>query len=101
MSDFDSDPFTCDAALFPAKNNLNSAKSNSIFSGKGREDRVLILTYLDNPMAEVFQKGWRKIDEKWNLWVRPFSIKIRIFQLCFKQCFCLLEYYLWRELRQN
>ena len=58
MSDFDSDPFSCDAALFPAKNNLNSAKSNSCFSGKERGDRVLILTYLHNPMAEVFPKGW-------------------------------------------
>ena len=54
MSNFDSDPLTCDPALFPAKNTLNSAKSIRIFPGKRRRDRALILTYLDSPMTEVF-----------------------------------------------
>ena len=54
ISNFDSDPLTCDPALLPAKNSPNSAKSNGIFPGKGRGDRALLLTYLDSPMAEVF-----------------------------------------------
>ena len=37
-----------------SKNNPNIAKSNCFFPGKGREDRALILTYLDSPIAEVF-----------------------------------------------
>ena len=35
MSNFDSDPLTCDPALFPAKNSPNSAKNNRISPGKG------------------------------------------------------------------
>ena len=46
---------TCDPALFPARNSLNSAKCNCIFPGKRRGDRALILTSLDSPMVEVFQ----------------------------------------------
>ena len=34
------------------------------------------------------------------LWVRLFFIKTWIPQIFFKQCFCLLEYYLWWEFRQ-
>ena len=37
MSDFDSDPLTCNSALFTAK---NSGKSNRIFVGKGRGERI-------------------------------------------------------------
>ena len=54
LSNFDSNPLIWDPTLFPRKNNPNIAKSNRIFPGKGREDRPLILTYLDSPMAEVF-----------------------------------------------
>ena len=54
MSNFRSGPLTCDSALFSAKNSPNSAKSNHIFPGKRRGDRVLILTYLDSPMDEFF-----------------------------------------------
>ena len=54
MSNFDSGPLTCDAVLFPAKNNPNSAKSNRISPGKGRGNGALILTYLDSPIAEDF-----------------------------------------------
>ena len=39
---------TCDPALFPARNSLNSAKCNCIFPGKRRGDRALILAHLDN-----------------------------------------------------
>ena len=68
------------------------------FSGKGRGDKILILTYLDSPVAKVFPryclllsisaifKGKR---ERGRVKVR---IKVRILQNFFKQCFCLLEY---------
>ena len=52
----DSDPLTGDPALFHAKKNLNSAKSNRIFLRKGREGRAFILTYFDSPMAVVFPR---------------------------------------------
>ena len=51
QSNFDSKPLICDSTLFPGK---NIAKSNCVFPGKGREDRVLILTCLDCLMVEVF-----------------------------------------------
>ena len=54
LSNFDSNPLICDPALFPGKNKTNIAKSNPIFPEKGREDKALILTYLDSPMAEDF-----------------------------------------------
>ena len=54
MPNFDSDPLICDLALPPFKNSLNSARINSIFPGKERGDRTLILTYLDSVMARVF-----------------------------------------------
>ena len=54
LSNFDFIPLTCDPALFSGSNSPNIAKSNLIFLGKGRRDKVLILTYLDSPMAEVF-----------------------------------------------
>ena len=34
ISNFDSDPMTCDAALFPARNSPNRAKSNHSFPRK-------------------------------------------------------------------
>ena len=54
MSNFDSNPLTCDPALFTAKNRRSSAKSNRIFPGKGRVESALMLTYLDSPTVEVF-----------------------------------------------
>ena len=53
MSNFDFDPLTLDHASFFAKNSQNTAKSNCIFPGKGREGRPLILQHLNHPMAEV------------------------------------------------
>ena len=47
LPNFDSNPLTCDASLFPGP---NIVKSNHIFPGKGRGDKDFILTYL----AEVF-----------------------------------------------
>ena len=58
MSNFDSDPLTCDHGLFSAKNSPNSAKSNLIFHGKGRGDRALVLTYWDSPIAEVLHQKY-------------------------------------------
>ena len=40
-------------SFLPGKNSPSIAKSNRVFSGKGRGDKSLILTYLDSPMAEV------------------------------------------------
>ena len=111
LSNFNSNPLNCDPTLFPGKNSPNIA---NIFSGKGRGDTALILTYLNSPMAEVFPhysflfpisaifKGIRgvKVAPKVQSWVRPFSIKTQILQKIFKQCFCLLEYYLWWEFQQ-
>ena len=54
LSNFDSNPLICDPTLFPGKNSRNIANSNRVFSGKGRGDRVLILTYLDSQIADVF-----------------------------------------------
>ena len=54
LSNFDSDPLTCDPALFPGKNIANIAKSNRIFPGKVREDKDFILRYLDSSMVEDF-----------------------------------------------
>ena len=51
LSNFNSNPLNCDPTLFPGKNSPNIA---NIFSGKGRGDTALILTYLNSPMAEVF-----------------------------------------------
>ena len=54
MLNFDSNPLICDPTMFPVKNNPNIANSNRVFPGKGREDRALILKYLDSQIAEVF-----------------------------------------------
>ena len=54
LSKFDSTPWTCDPALFPAKNIPNIAKSTRIFRGKGRGDKGFIVTYLDRSVAKVF-----------------------------------------------
>ena len=54
LTNFDSDPLICDPTLFPGKNCPNIAKNNRVFLGKGKEDRALILTLLNSPMAEVF-----------------------------------------------
>ena len=40
--------------LNDSKNRTNVEKSNSVLPGKGRDDRALLLTYLDSPMAEGF-----------------------------------------------
>ena len=52
MSNFDSGPLICDHAPFLVKSYQTRGKSNRIFPGKLREDRALILQYLDNPLAE-------------------------------------------------
>ena len=54
LSNFDSNPLTCDPTSFPGKSRTNIAKSNPIFPGKGRRDETFFLTCLDSPMAEVF-----------------------------------------------
>ena len=38
-----------------SKNSSNIAKDNRVFPGTRKGDRVLLLTYLDRPMAEVFR----------------------------------------------
>ena len=42
--------------LFPGRNSPNIANMNPAIPGKERGDRVLILTYLDGPMTEVFTR---------------------------------------------
>ena len=54
LTNFDSNPLICDLTLFPCKNSPDIAKSNHVFPGRGKEDRALILTYLNSPMAKVF-----------------------------------------------
>ena len=54
LTSLDSNTLICDPTLFPGKNSPNIAKSNRVFPGKGKEDKALILTYLNSPMAEVF-----------------------------------------------
>ena len=88
MSNFDSDPLTCDPAMFLAKKSPNSAKRNRIFSGKGRGDRALILKYLGSPMT-TGGNGKSRLNQKCKFWIRPFSIKIEILQQFSKQCFFL------------
>ena len=109
LTNFDSDPLICDPTLFPGKNCPNIAKNNRVFLGKGKEDRALILTYLNSPMAEVFLhyslsfsisaifKGKRVIKggPKVRTWM-----KTRILQIFLEECFCLLEYCLWWEFWQ-
>ena len=54
LTNFDSNPLIRDPTLFPGKNIPNIAKSVRVFPGNWKEDRALILTYLDSSMAEVF-----------------------------------------------
>ena len=54
MTNFDSNLLICDPTLFPGKNSPNVAKSNRAFPGKGKEDRALILIFLNSPLAKVF-----------------------------------------------
>ena len=42
-----------------------------------------------------------KLDKKCKLWVRPILAKILNFQRFFKNCFCLLKYYLRCKFQQN
>ena len=105
MSHFDSDPPTCGRALFLAKNSPNSAKSNRIFPGKERGDRALILTYFDNPMADVFShdylffsilvifKGNRgsNLNQKCKFWIRRFSTKLESFKKFSNKVFVYLS----------
>ena len=114
LTNFDSNLLICDPTLFPGKNSPNIAKSSRVFPGKEKEDRALILTYLDSPMAEVFFhyslslsisaifRGKRVIK------VGP-KVKILGSSLFhenlnpsnfFEQSLCLLEYCLWWEFRQ-
>ena len=101
MSNFNSEPLTCNPTLRRAKNSPDRAKSNYVFPGKGRGDRALILTYINSPMAEVFpysiyfcsirlssgENGGVKVGQKCKFWVRPFSIKTRILQKFFSTFF--------------
>ena len=103
----------CDPTHFPGKKSPNIANSNSIFPGKRRGDRALILTYLHSPIAEVFPHCCLCFSilaifrEKQVIKV---ALKVKTLgQLLFYensnpsssfQCFCLLEYYLWWEFRQ-
>ena len=54
MSNFDFNHLICDPTLFPGKNSPNIAKSNGVLSGNGKGDRALVLTRLNNLMAEGF-----------------------------------------------
>ena len=59
-----------------------------------------ITAYLFRFRPSSWGNGWSMLDQKCKLWLRLFFMKTRILQVFFKQCFCLLEYYLWREFRQ-
>ena len=48
------DSWKCDHPQFPTKNSSNSVTSNCAFSGKGRDDRALILVYFDSSMIIKF-----------------------------------------------
>ena len=86
MSNFNSEPLTCNPTLRRAKNSPDRAKSNYVFPGKGRGDRALILTYINSPMAEVFpysiyfcsirlssgENGGSKLDKSVNFGSVPF-----------------------------
>ena len=54
LPNFNSNPLICDSTQFPGKYSPNIANNNRVFPGKGRGDRALILTYLDDPMADIF-----------------------------------------------
>ena len=104
MSNFDSSPLIFDSTLFLDKNSPNIAKSNRVVPGKGGGNRALILTYLDSLMDEVFSPTAYIFRFRpssggnfWSKLVRLFSL---ILQFPSKQCFCLQEYYLYREFRQ-
>ena len=114
LTNFDSNPLICDLTLFPGKNNPNIAKSNRVFPGKEKEDRVLISTYLNSPMDEDFYhyslsfsisaifRGKRviKVGPKVITLGSSFFHEISNPTNFLKECFCLLEYYLWWELWQ-
>ena len=58
MSNFDSNPLTSDplpplSSCFLPKT-VQTVQKVTVFSRKERGDRALILTYLDNPIAELF-----------------------------------------------
>ena len=53
LTSLDSNTLICDPTLFPGKNSPNIAKSNRVFPGKKKEDRALILTYLNSPVADA------------------------------------------------
>lgn len=102
MSNFDSDPLTCDTSP-------NKAKKYRIFPVKEKEDRTLTLLYLDSPMAKVFsatisilfdfghlqgKTGGQSWTKKCKFWVGvTFSINGN-FQRFEKKYFCLFKYYL-------
>ena len=57
--------------------------------------------YLSFSISAIFRgKQVVKVGLKCKLWVRLFFMKTQILQVFFKQCFRLIEYYLWREFRQ-
>lgn len=109
MSNFDSDPLTCDTSP-------NKAKKYRIFPVKEKEDRTLTLLYLDSPMAKVFsatisilfdfghlqgKTGGQSWTKKCKFWVGvTFSINGN-FQRFEKKYFCLFKYYLCWKFHQN
>ena len=108
-SNLDSNPLICDPTLFFDKNSPNIAKNNRVFPEKGGGDRVLILTYLDSPMAEVFphfclsfsilaifrEKRVVKVGPKVQT-LDPFLFHENLSpSMFFRTMLCLLEYYLW------
>ena len=114
MSNFDSDPLICDSSLLPAKNIPDSAKSNLVFLERREEIEpwfwhIWIYQWLKffKENIYIFFVFWFRLfqgeeeGQKDKPWVCPFSIKTRIFQKFFKQCFCLLQYYLWWKFCQN
>ena len=53
----------------------------------------LVISFRFSPSTG--KNGWSKLDQKRKPWIRLFFMETRILQPFFKQCCCLLEYYLW------
>ena len=53
----------------------------------------LVISFRFSPSTG--KNGWSKFDQKRKPWIRLFFMETRILQPFFKQCCCLLEYYLW------
>ena len=115
MFSFDSNSLICGPTLFPSKNSPNIAKSNRVFPGKRKEDRALILIYLNSPMADVFPhyslsfsisaifRGKRVI----KVWSKVKSLGSSLFyensnpSNYFKQWFLAILHHIWRSKGQK